>query len=173
MQAVSIVLIIVVILGGVWLWFLFDTEEEPIATEETPFNDVIIDEDTTVVTPGATTSMTDNNDPNVTVVTYNEEGFSPETVTVSQGDVVQFVNDSTNDMWVASAVHPTHEEYSGTTREEHCATPAAGTSTAVDTDDAFDQCEAGNEYSFTFDQIGSWGYHNHLVPQDTGTVIVQ
>ena len=66
-------------------------------------------------------------------------------------------------MWIASAVHPTHSVYSGTTLAEHC-NGTSGTS--------FDQCKDASVYSFTFSKIGTWNYHNHLNPADFGTVIV-
>ena len=55
-------------------------------------------------------------------------------------------------MWVASDVHPTHDELPGF--------------------DQLEGVEAGNDYSFTFEEVGEWTYHNHLVPTDTGTIVV-
>ena len=66
-------------------------------------------------------------------------------------------------MWVASDEHPTHEEYDGTSLQEHC---AQGTS------DVFDQCGAGGTYSFTFEKVGEWSFHNHEQAADGGTIIV-
>jgi plastocyanin len=106
-------------------------------------------------TPAASTAHT---------VTYSNSGFSPATLTVKAGDTVTFVNQSSNRMWVASDPHPAHSGYSGTTRTQHCP-DTAGT--------AFDQCSAGNSYTFTFAKTGSWGYHNHAVDEDAGTIIVQ
>lgn len=94
------------------------------------------------------------------LVTYTDQGYSPETITVPAGEPVTFVNESSNPMWTASAVHPTHGEYPG----EGC---IGG---------SFDACEgvaSGNSWSFTFDETGEWGYHNHLTPSHTGTVIVE
>jgi len=68
-------------------------------------------------------------------------------------------------MWVASAVHPTHTLYAGTSLSEHCGNGAAN--------DSFDQCDAGDDYSFTFKKTGEWKYHNHVNASQTGTVIVQ
>ena len=71
-----------------------------------------------------------------------------------------------DELWVASNPHPTHEGYDGTTRDQHCAAGYAGPT-------PFDQCATGTTYTFTFNQIGTWGYHNHGNHSDTGTVIVQ
>jgi len=73
------------------------------------------------------------------------------------------VNQSTLDMWVGSDEHPTHTEYDGTKKDDHCPNP---------TNTVFDQCSSGDSYTFTFTKAGTWGYHNHKVKEDTGTVVV-
>lgn len=98
------------------------------------------------------------------IVTYTSNGFSPETVTVSVGDTVRFVNNSGNNMWVASDMHPTHADYDGTSLSQHCPDP---------TNTSFDQCESGEEYTFTFTKTGTWNYHNHVRASHSGTIIVQ
>lgn len=100
-------------------------------------------------------------------ITYTDNGFSPNPLTVSVGDTVKFVNDSSHDMWVASAQHPTHTAYSDTTLNEHC--PDADNT-------AFDQCEElsnGESWEFTFDKEGEWAYHNHMRSSDFGKVVVE
>ena len=87
-----------------------------------------------------------------TVVTYTNTGFAPLTVTIKQGTTVTFVNESTKGMWIASAVHPTHQLLPG-----------------------FDQLvsvTSGGTYEYTFAKVGTWKYHNHVSPADTGTVRV-
>jgi hypothetical protein len=67
-------------------------------------------------------------------------------------------------MWVASNPHPAHTGYDGTSRQQHCPNTA---------NTAFDECAPGSTYSFTFNKVGTWGYHNHMNPGSQGTVIVQ
>lgn len=98
------------------------------------------------------------------VVYTTSDGFTPDNLSVKVGDTVKFVKKSTEGMWVASATHPTHTVYGGTTLKEHCP-DTSGT--------AFDQCESGNEYSFTFAKAGTWAYHNHLRVGMYGKVIVK
>ena len=62
-------------------------------------------------------------------VTYSQEGFSPKDTTIQQGDTVVFTNESDSRMWVASAQHPTHNNY-----PEKSLTDCLGSS--------FDQCLA-------------------------------
>lgn len=109
----------------------------------------------TAVTPDTTTGAV--------TVTYTKDGFSPKAISVKVGTKVTFINQSSNRMWVASDVHPSHEGYSGTTRSQHCP-DTAGT--------AFDQCTAGDSYTFTFGKVGTWAYHNHVVDEDEGVVVV-
>jgi plastocyanin len=70
-------------------------------------------------------------------------------------------------MWPASAFHPTHTVYSGTSLSEHCP-DTAGT--------AFDACKGflpGQSWSFKFTKAGTWKYHDHLNPGATGTIVVE
>lgn len=99
-------------------------------------------------------------------VALTGSGFSPRTVTIPRGGVVTWTNEGSGPMWVASAVHPSHAVYGDTTRSEHCASGYTGPV-------PFDQCDNGSSYSFTFEQSGTWQYHNHLDASQTGTVIVE
>ncbi len=83
-------------------------------------------------------------------VIYADSGFSPNSLNVKIGTTVKFINESNRQMWVASDPHPVHTDYS-----------------------SFDQLSDGDEYSFTFTEAGSYPYHNHLVPTDTGIVTVE
>lgn len=103
--------------------------------------------------------------PQVVEVVYTAQGFSPASITVHQGDTVRFVNESGSGMWVASAAHPTHTAYAGTSLSAHCGSGSAN--------DAFDQCTTGDAYSFTFDKVGTWKYHNHVSPSRTGAIVVE
>ncbi|HLD64247.1 MAG TPA: S-layer homology domain-containing protein [Candidatus Peribacteraceae bacterium] len=86
-------------------------------------------------------------------VTYTTDGFSPTVLRVKKGEMVTFKNMSVGSMWVASHPHPTHTDLAGF--------------------DAGEGQENGGLYSFTFNQIGSWGYHNHSMPDHEGTIIVE
>lgn len=103
---------------------------------------------------------------NTVIVNYTANGFSPQSVTVSAGQAVRFVNQTSARMWVGADEHPTHTEYDGSDRATHC----SGTYTGPT---PFDQCEAGSEYTFVFAKAGTFGYHNHAAAEHGGTVIVQ
>jgi len=87
------------------------------------------------------------------VVSFTGDGFEPSVVTVKAGQSVTFVNETDGDFWPASAVHPTHQELPGF--------------------DALRPFGPGQTYSFTFEELGSWNYHDHLSPRMTGTVTVE
>lgn len=94
-------------------------------------------------------------------IIYSDAGFSPSSLTVSKGTSVTFRNDSSQRMWPASAKHPTHEVY-----------PEAGGCIGS----AFDACagiDPAGSWSFEFNQVGAWKYHDHLNPSFTGTIVVQ
>lgn len=85
-------------------------------------------------------------------VSLSENGFVPNVLTVRVGTTITWTNNSSKNMWVASALHPTHQELPG-----------------------FDQLKAvgkGGQYSYEFTKVGTWKYHNHQDPLITGTVIV-
>ena len=95
------------------------------------------------------------------LVTYTDSGFSPNTLTIKKGETVTFKNQSSQSMWVASAVHPTHRGY-----------PTIGGCIGS----TFDACagvQPGGSWSFKFDIAGAWKYHNHLSPGNTGTIVVE
>lgn len=97
-------------------------------------------------------------------VYYTSQGFQPQEITIQKGDTVTWINNASSAMWVATNQHPSHTEYDGTSLYRHCSNGQS---------DTFDQCSEGDEYSFTFQKIGEWGYHNHRSPFDEGTVVVE
>ena len=149
-----IVLIIILGVGG---WYVFSHPVTPApVTEETP-----------LVTETATTTEETVPAGPVTVM-YTETGFSPASVSIVEGQTVKWINQSSGEMWVASAVHPTHAVYDGTTKNAHCVAGYTGPL-------PFDACESagpGESYSFTFTKAGTWKYHGHVNAAMVGTVVV-
>jgi plastocyanin len=95
-------------------------------------------------------------------ISITDKGFVPNYVTIDSGSRVVWKNDGENPHWPASGVHPTHSAY-----PEHSSSDCAGSS--------FDACRGlapGESYSFMFDQVGKWSFHDHLNPNMTGVVEV-
>ena len=101
------------------------------------------------------------------IVTYTDAGYSPSTLTVKRGEIVTFKNQSLRSMWPASAVHPIHMAYSGTSLSAHCPDTAGN---------AFDACKGflpSDSWSFKFNKTGAWKYHDHLNPGSIGIIVVE
>ncbi len=86
------------------------------------------------------------------VVTVTKDGFSPSTITIKAGTRVIWMNKNAGNVTVNSAVHPTHLVY-----------PKLNLG-------AF---ENGSSVQLVFDTVGTYSYHNHFNPSQTGTVIVK
>jgi plastocyanin len=163
-----VIVIIVIALGG---WFLLQQgspSNSPVTvntdvTDGTTNTTATTSSDVTATTSTSGGTTGGSSAPMTATVTYNGSSFSPSTVTIKKGGTVTFTNTSSQQMWVASGPHPAHTGYSGTTRTDHCP-DTAGT--------AFDQCATGSTYSFTFQKVGEWPYHNHMNASQFGKVVV-
>ena len=155
--AIAILITLVVIGGG---YFIFKQKAQaPVQNPATTEVGTSAALETTE--PAASNGL---EQPAVTV-TYTDAGFSPKTIDVPPGTTVTFLNKSSHGMWVAADVHPSHTQYDGTTLQQHCATKTS-----------FDQCKpesTGASYSFTFDKVGNFTYHNHVRAGDVGLVVVK
>ena len=94
-------------------------------------------------------------------VTYMGSGFSPSTLKVKKGETVTFKNQSSRAMWTSSSMHPSHRDY-----------PTTG-GCLGSTFDACKGIQPNENWSFKFDIVGTWKYHNHVNPSDTGTIVVE
>ncbi len=157
---IGAVIILMVAVG----WFLLsDTPAKAPAPESSVTNQMPVIDSTTPE------MIVENATPSVTIV-YSDQGFSSSSITVKQGQIVMWVNQSSENMWIASGVHPVHTLYDGTSLNQHCVNGAPTSSTV------FDECVAGApgaSYSFTFVKAGTWKYHDHVNASMVGTVIVQ
>lgn len=165
-KTLSIILVVlVIILGG---YFLLKSERAQTPSDETSTSGMPV--------PGANTtetSVTQEGNTGETpsasqkVIVYSDAGYSPSPLTIKVGDTVIFKNQSSQNMWTASGMHPTHLLYSGTSLSEHCP-DLANTS--------FDACKEtspGASWSFTFTKAGTWPYHDHLHPTLFGKIVVE
>lgn len=156
--------IAIVIAAGV---LVFKDKPEPVATtvtetpqtENTPAvaanaevgTDVGL-EDGTLPTPAASP----------VIITFSDTGYSPASVTIKKGETVRYVNNSSMGTWPASANHPSHTIY-----PQKSASDCLGSS--------FDSCrdlKPGESWEFTFNEVGTWGYHDHSHAKFRGTVVV-
>ncbi len=87
-----------------------------------------------------------------TTVTLTEQGFDPQNIKVRQGARIEFKTTHEHPFWPASNTHPWHSIY-----------PAF---------DPKKPLEPNESWYFIFDQIGIWGYHDHLRSYFTGNIEV-
>lgn len=103
-------------------------------------------------------------------IEMSASGFTPQDLTVDQGDTVVFENVGEVGIEPAVDLHPTHTQYDGTSRSEHCENEKSNS-------EVFDSCspvEPGESYNFTFEKTGEWNYHDHTHnPGNKGTIIVE
>jgi len=90
--------------------------------------------------------------PSTKVVSYTGSSFAPQIITIPAGTTIRFENESATPVWPASDNHPTHR--------------------ILPEFDSRGSIAPGSHYEHTFTKVGSWEYHNHLNPGETGTVVV-
>lgn len=81
-----------------------------------------------------------------------DASFNPSVVTISAGDSVTWVNKDDLNRQPASDPHPAHTNVPGF---ESTPLPLDGT------------------YTFIFDEVGEWYYHDHLNPISKGKIVVE
>lgn len=136
--------IVVVVIGGIVGWFVLRGDTSLLSNEES----------TNFESTEPDTQVNETTNPQTTAtVLYTDNGFTPESIEIARGTAVTFSNQSSSGaMWVASDAHPTHQLLPGF--------------------DALQSMKSGETYTYTFTEVGTWTYHNHVLPADTGTVVV-
>ena len=89
----------------------------------------------------------------VVFVLMKDNKFEPEIIKVEKNQKVVFKNQDTKPHWPASNLHPTHGIY-----------PEFDPQQSVN---------PGDEWSFIFNKVGKWKYHDHLHPNVVGVIEVQ
>lgn len=154
-KIIWIVIVIIVVGFGAWYFMKGDysVKKDEMKATSTP-EEAVIHEDGVVAKERQ-------------VVFYTDEGFASPPLTIKVGEAVEFKNESSREVWPASAKHPTHTVYPGTDIKK-CGTAGAG--------QMFDSCGGiapGASWIFTFNEKGEWGYHDHLDAKKFGKIIVE
>ena len=96
------------------------------------------------------------------LVSYEDGGFSPSTLTIKKGQTVRFTNNSSKRLlWISAGAVGGASIYPG-------GSDSCGQS-------SFDSCvtmEPHDFWEFTFDEEGEWGYRNAADASHTGIVVV-
>lgn len=91
--------------------------------------------------------------PDTYVILLKKGSYEPPSLSIPKDTVVIFKNDDNKPHWPASDFHPTHGIY-----------PSFDPRKPV---------EPGGSWSFTFDKLGKWKYHDHLSPEIKGFIEVK
>lgn len=86
------------------------------------------------------------------IIEMTENGFEPDPVTVDENATIIFLNKDTKPRWPASNVHPTHDIY-----------PQFDPKKPLD---------VGESWAFKNPKIGTWKFHDHLLPHMRGAITV-
>lgn len=86
------------------------------------------------------------------IVVLDEDGFSPSEITILKGQSVTFQTTRGKIFWPASDPHPAHDIFSNF--------------------DPLVPIEPSESWTFKFDEVGSFRFHDHLAPSYRGIVHV-
>jgi plastocyanin len=86
-------------------------------------------------------------------VVLTETGYEPSDLVIERGTTVEFSTTAGRPHWPASNLHPSHTEYSEF--------------------DPLQPVEPDQTWSFTFNDVGEWGFHDHLRSYFSGKITVQ
>ena len=155
----TVIIVAVLLVAG---WQFLRNKEGVVVVTPTP---TVSSVPTVSVSPEPTASPSPDVVKNI--ISYSDSGYSPSIITIKKGETVTWKNESGVKMWTASAMHPTHKVYPGTSIE------MCGTQTLVAIFDACAGTVSGQSWEFGFDSVGTWKYHNHLQPNHTGTIMIE
>lgn len=85
-------------------------------------------------------------------ILMEKDQFAPDTIEIKKGTKVIFKNEDIEDRWPASNLHPTHGIYPEFDPQQ--------------------PITVGGQWSFVFDKVGSFKYHDHLLPSLRGVITV-
>lgn len=142
------VIIAIVLLGGAVL-LVKNFQNNQTALPQAGNPSVTVPAQTSVSAAPTQSSATSQKDATVTITA---SGFNPQTITVATGTKVIWINKSGTDVSINSNNHPTHLLY-----------PPLNLGLVPN----------GGSVSLVFDKPGTYGYHNHLSPDQLAVVVVQ
>jgi len=164
---IIIVLVFLFLIGGGY--YVFTKFRAPALLPELPQPPTppVFEVPSTPTTPTRSTVTPAETEITEVIVKITNNGFEPEEIEIIKGTKVVWINESNRSSWPASDIHPTHRLYPGSGIEK-CGTP--------EEDKIFDSCKGlapGESWSFIFNEIGDWSYHDHLNPSWRGKIIVK
>lgn len=105
------------------------------------------------ISPTVSTTPTLTSKNQIVTIVFANNTANPLNAKIRVGDTVRFVNNDNEQRWPASGLHPTHQICQGF--------------------DSLRGLNKGESYSFTFNEVKTCPWHNHLNPSIGGQVVVQ
>lgn len=149
---IAVIVAVVVIAGGAFLVMKKDDKKSTTTTPTTQTTSQTPASNANNSNTSSSTQSSSNTPATETVITYSDNGFSPSSITVKSGSKVTIKNTSSHSMQFDSDPHPVHTD---------------------DADLNVGVVGSGQSMTFTPNKKGTFGYHNHLNPSDTGIIIVE
>lgn len=140
------VLVVIVLAGGIFVLTKNNGEKKNSYTDKVESSDGEATKDAPSNTPEPNTPGSLN------LITYTDDGFSGESIKVKTGGTINITNKSSKALEFNSNRHPQHTENA----ELNVGSIPAGQSKMI-----------------TVTKSGTFGYHNHLNPSQTGSITVQ
>ena len=135
-------------------WLLFSGPKETAKPADNLSAGMLPAADTIAVPLPTSSPNPVNSGPKIEVtIEITHAGFSPPFIPIPSGTTVKFVNSDTVPHWPASDPHPAHTECPGF--------------------DALRPVPPGGSYVFTFNDVKTCHYHDHLNPAVKGVIMVQ
>ena len=142
-----VVTVLIVLVAG---WWLLQAQKGTSTLPPLPVTESITETPTSAPAESTEAGMKQAEKNSVTI---SSDGFNPKSVTIKAGEEVTWMNDDTKAHTVNSEPHPTHTIYAPF--------------------NTVGRLSPGEQKSLAFPDAGTYGYHDHLNPSLTGTVIVQ
>lgn len=144
---IGVVVAVIVVLVGFFLVYNKSSYSPPVQPQSTTQGSQKTISPTTQQPSPANEATKEQN-----IITLTQDGFSPSTLTIKTGTKATWINKSGSQAAVNSNPHPVHTNYSPFN---------------------LGSFSDGSTLSLIFDKTGTYGYHNHLNPSQSGTIIVQ
>jgi plastocyanin len=145
----AVPVVVSIIIGGIFLGkYAFNKTNAPSYSPNPIFQSSPASTTQTLKTSSPSAQLPREKD----VILMFDDSFEPKEISVKIGNTLTFENRSKVYRWPASDIHPTHGIY-----------PEFDPQKAV---------APGEKWTFTFDKIGKWKFHDHIDPTIKGIITV-
>lgn len=143
-KIIFVLLLVLAILGILGIFGIFNPKT---ALRITPQNQTsTVNKQNITITPIPTAT------PAMQVISVTDNGFVPQKLVIKKGSTVTWTNNTKSAINISSDPYPLNNAY-----------PPLN----------LGNFNSGESLSLTFDKTGTYSYHNHIIPPQKGTIVVQ